>query len=418
MSPIKTFACLLIGALLGGAAGADEDRFYASLMGQYMLPDNVRTAQNDLGWRVAFGMPVTSRLNLELSYLSHSYDLNPAGSSDQSGFGVDALWFFDRDGALDPYLLLGLARLSDDAGLASVDYTSRQVGIGLMDDIQENLAMRAEIRLYNTADPVRAIDYSIGLGVTWMFGEAARTRVPSLPARRDSDGDGVFDDADACPGTPAGAAVDAQGCPPPADADGDGVLDAADACPGTARGAKVDARGCELDSDGDGVKDSADRCPNTPAGRTVDAQGCELDSDGDGVKDSADACPATPAGTRVDAKGCTLASLIELEGVTFETGSAQLTGASQAKLDEAAQTLKQNPGLAVEVAGHTDSLGDAEKNRALSQRRAESVRDYLVSAGVAADTISARGYGEDEPMASNDTAAGRAENRRVELRVK
>ena len=418
MSKLASISCLLLAAALSGTATADEERMYAALMGQYVLPDEVRSAKSDLGWRAAFGMPVWSKLNLELSYLRHDYELNPSGELGQSGFGVDALWFFDRDGALDPYVLVGLAKLSDETTPSSEDYTSRQLGLGLMDAINDNLALRAEVRLYNTDHAVKAIDYSIGIGLAWYFGEPVRTRVPSLPVRRDADGDGVLDDADACPGTPAGTAVDGRGCALPGDADGDGVRDDADACPGTPRGAPVDARGCELDGDGDGVKDRADRCPTTPAGRTVDATGCEPDGDRDGVVDASDKCPTTPAGTRVDARGCTLASLIKLEGVTFETNSAQITAASQAKLDEAAQTLKQNPGLQVEVAGHTDALGDAEKNRALSQRRAESVRDYLVAAGAAADAITARGYGETEPLASNDAAAGRAENRRVELRVK
>src|SRR6059036_110149 len=127
----------------------------------------------------------------------------------------------------------------------------------------------------------------------------------------DSDRDGVPDGIDKCPGTPAGAHVDATGCP--VDSDADGVPDGIDQCPGTPAGAHVDAKGCPVDSDGDGVPDGVDQCPNTPPGVAVDAAGCPLDSDKDGVPDGIDKCPNTPAGATVDASGCPLDT--DLDGV-------------------------------------------------------------------------------------------------------
>src|SRR5436305_2829037 len=123
---------------------------------------------------------------------------------------------------------------------------------------------------------------------------------------KDSDHDGVSDTKDACPDTPAGAAVDSKGCP--IDSDHDGVYDGIDKCPGTPTGAHVDATGCPTDSDADGVPDGIDQCPATPAGVHVDAKGCPVDSDGDGVPDGVDQCPNTPAGVAVDAAGCPLDS--------------------------------------------------------------------------------------------------------------
>src|SRR5213083_284296 len=127
----------------------------------------------------------------------------------------------------------------------------------------------------------------------------------------DSDRDGVYDGIDKCPGTPAGAHVDATGCP--SDGDADGVPDGIDQCPDTpagvhvdAKGCPVDAAGCTLDSDKDDDPDGIEQCPNTPAGATVDASGCPLDADLDGVPDGLDQCPNTPAGTKVDAAGCPL----------------------------------------------------------------------------------------------------------------
>ena len=124
----------------------------------------------------------------------------------------------------------------------------------------------------------------------------------------DTDNDGVTDDKDLCPGTPAGTKVGPKGCPWIADSDGDGVMDDLDQCPGTTAGIKVNSKGCPLsaDSDGDGVADAKDQCPNTPAGTKVDAKGCPVpvDSDGDGVMDDKDQCPDTPVGTKVGPTGC------------------------------------------------------------------------------------------------------------------
>ncbi len=232
----------------------------------------------------------------------------------------------------------------------------------------------------------------------------------------DSDGDGVSDDMDRCPGTPAGTAVDANGCPLPGDADGDGVNDNLDRCPNTPAGNRVDANGCELDADGDGVVDRLDQCPGTPAGAKVDAKGCDLDSDNDGVVDSKDQCPDTPAGDRVDVNGCSFKEELKLPGVVFETNKAELVDSSSASLNDAVATLKRYPDIKVEVAGHTDSVGSDAYNRRLSQSRAETVMAYLKNAGVT-NELTARGYGERQPIADNNSEEGRQANRRVVLRI-
>lgn len=180
----------------------------------------------------------------------------------------------------------------------------------------------------------------------------------------------------------------------------------------------------EGDSDGDGVMDSKDDCPNTPKGAYVDGRGCPHDSDGDGVWDGIDQCPNTPRGTEVDSKGCPVRkALFEpnkktlvLEGVNFEFNSAKLTSDSYSVLDRVVRSLQEWPDIRVEVGGHTDSKGSDQYNRTLSDRRAKAVRDHLVSRGVARSRLEAKGYGESDPIASNDTDAGRAKNRRVELK--
>jgi OmpA family protein/outer membrane protein with beta-barrel domain/thrombospondin type 3 repeat protein len=255
----------------------------------------------------------------------------------------------------------------------------------------------------------------------------------------DSDGDGVPDGIDQCPNTPHGATVDAKGCP--SDSDGDGVPDGIDQCPNTPHGAIVDAKGCPLDSDGDGVPDGIDKCPTTPPGTKVDATGCPLvpvvgggDEDGDGVPDSLDKCPHTPPGTKVDAHGCMLlfappesvtqrapgapppkpAALI-LTGVQFETGRSALRAVSYAVLDQVAASLMANPDIRIEIAGYTDNTGPLPVNIRLSQARAIAVRAYLARKGVSPMRMNARGYGPSNPVATNTTPDGRAQNRRVEL---
>lgn len=152
--------------------------------------------------------------------------------------------------------------------------------------------------------------------------------------------------------------------------------------------------------------------PQPPQTSEAEAQ---PDGDGDGVPDSMDLCPDSEAGAAVNAMGCAPRVGIVLEGVVFSTGSNELTADARQRLDRVAATLAQQDQLKAEVAGYTDSRGNAEANRRLSQRRAEAVMAYLVEKGIAADRLSARGYGQDNPIASNNNEAGRQRNRRVEL---
>ena len=185
-------------------------------------------------------------------------------------------------------------------------------------------------------------------------------------------------------------------------------------------GALIDAQGCAFDTDGDGVVDGIDMCANTPAGVSVDRVGCPFDTDRDGVEDHNDLCPATPLGTIVDAVGCPLPgqNILSLTGVNFDTNKAVLTPASQDILEQAVTLLKQTDAvIEVRVEGHTDSRGSEAYNMTLSQKRAEAVVDYLVSRGVSSTSLIPVGMGETSPVASNDTAAGRAANRRVDFVV-
>ncbi len=193
------------------------------------------------------------------------------------------------------------------------------------------------------------------------------------------------------------------------DADGDGVLDNVDNCPNVPGD---DPFGCPMpakDSDNDGVADASDQCPNTP-NMKVNALGCPFDTDGDGVADNKDRCPNTPQGAEVNLSGCWV-----LANVRFDTDKSQVKAKHYGVLERAYRVLAQNPGLKIEVQGHTDSVGTADYNQALSQRRAISVKQYLLEKGIAASRLSAGGYGLTQPIDSNATGDGRSRNRRVQL---
>ncbi|MBN1905375.1 MAG: OmpA family protein [Deltaproteobacteria bacterium] len=227
----------------------------------------------------------------------------------------------------------------------------------------------------------------------------------------DTDGDGVVDRLDDCPGTPKGTPVDYKGCPLK-DSDNDGVYDDKDKCPGTPAGVKVNVDGCPVDSDGDGVTDDRDKCPGTPAGVKVDANGCPvvLDEDKDNVPDDIDECPKTPDGATVNKAGCWV-----LNSVLFEINQATIKSAFYAELDKVVNILNSNPALGIEIEGHTCSLGSDANNLKLSERRAKAVMDYLISKGIDKSRLSSKGYGETKPAESNDTDEGRQANRRVQL---
>jgi outer membrane protein OmpA-like peptidoglycan-associated protein len=273
----------------------------------------------------------------------------------------------------------------------------------------------------------------------------------------DDDKDGVFNDIDRCPDTPAGALVDEWGCP--VDTDGDGVPDYLDKCPGTPAEAYglVDENGCPVDTDGDSVPDYLDKCPGTPAEAygLVDENGCPVDTDGDGVPDYLDKCPGTPAEAYglVDENGCpkdtdgdgmpdyldecpTVKGTIEnkgcpvvkeavkkvfekaLQGIQFETGKSSIKKTSFPILNQIITIMKENPDYLLIINGHTDNVGKPDKNLILSEDRANSVQNYLIKGGIDPFRLTAKGYGDTQPVVENTTKANKAKNRRVEFIVK
>ena len=194
-----------------------------------------------------------------------------------------------------------------------------------------------------------------------------------------------------------------------------------------------------VDDDRDGVPDSEDWCATSPAGVRVGPTGCadweipvacerelppippppppKVDADHDGVYDNADACAGTPRGMPVDEKGCVVIEKVVLSGVNFALGSAQLAPKASTTLRTVAQAMKASPQVQVEIGGHTDSVGPADKNQRLSERRANAVKQFLVGEGIDAARLTVKGFGEAEPVAGNETTEGRTQNRRVVFKV-
>lgn len=229
----------------------------------------------------------------------------------------------------------------------------------------------------------------------------------------DTDGDGLLDKDDNCPNE-AGPQEN-NGCPWP-DTDNDGILDKDDDCPNIAGSAEHN--GCP-DTDGDGIRDMDDRCPETPG--SIEHKGCP-DSDGDTLADLDDECP-TIAGP-VSNKGCpevTQEVQKQLNDyartILFDTGKATIKAESVTVMVDIIQILNEYPNAKFTVEGHTDSVGSNESNQKLSEARANSVRDFLIDKGIAGNRLTAIGYGEEKPIASNTTALGKKQNRRVEINL-
>ena len=231
----------------------------------------------------------------------------------------------------------------------------------------------------------------------------------------DRDGDGIIDSEDACPDVAGPLVYD--GCP---DTDGDGVLDFLDGCP-TVAGPK-DNNGCPWpDTDGDGMLDKDDDCP-TLAG-PIKNKGCPFqDTDNDGILDKDDECPNTPG--PLSNKGCPeiekeVQEILKMafDNLEFETGKDVIKTTSIPSLTELAGVLIKKPEWRLQITGHTDNVGDDQKNMILSKKRAEAVKNFMISQGITADRLFTLYFGETMPIASNDTPEGRQKNRRVEMKI-
>ncbi len=373
---------------------------------------------------------------------------------------------------LRPYLYVGAGVIMHEKYQSikdeRYDYALPSFGGGLNIKITDVVSLQLqESFMYTTADDIDGEVHEFNDG--YLYHTAGLTF--NLGKKKDDDKDGIADKNDKCPNTPAGVAVDKNGCPYDRDFDGvadyiddcpdakgiaslkgcpdkdqDGIADKEDRCPDTF--GETVLKGCP-DTDKDGVADVDDKCPDTKAGYKVDASGCAMDNDrdgvvneedlcpeitgllafkgcpdtdGDGVSDLTDRCPNVK-GT-IENKGCPEIAKEDIRRITliaskifFETNSAKLKLTSHAQLDDLAAILKRYEAANLTIEGHTDNVGEDAYNMDLSQRRTESVREYLISKGISSERLTAIGYGETRPVGDNKKASGRAQNRRVELKT-
>jgi OmpA-OmpF porin, OOP family len=431
-----------------------------------------------MGWdgaiEVKYGIPRKFIVNLSFNVTS-TYD-DTTATTDQSFkmnstnnayshltgmlIGLTGQYYFLPESNVQPYLLGGVGfdiwKMKTMVGDSTYNFTdlSLKGGAGINFWVSEHIAIDLQgklsyglANLSKSGDPISYGDLSNfknrpfggyiepSIGITYYFGGAPDTdkdgvkdkydQCPDTPLGAivdqygcpiDSDGDGVYDGIDICPATPKNCVVDGVGCP--VDSDSDGVCDGLDKCPDTPKDVHVDVKGCPLDSDGDGVPDYKDQQPDTPKGAIVDENGVAIDSDKDGVPDGIDRCPDTPRDVMIDEYGCPKAKPLTGKltlNIQYETGSFEPDSAARQSLDELVTTMQAYPNLKIAVNGYTDALGSESGNLKLSQKRADVIKDYLVTKGVVVDRIVSKGYGEQNPIADNGTPDGRIQNRRIEI---
>lgn len=358
-------------------AGQQAEAFSVSPMLGYHVFEGDQNTDNEANFGLAIGYNINKRwaVELEARYTPTEIDLSGLDDSDLNiwTFGINALYHFNPDGRFVPYLLGGFGGMTFDSDDFHDDEDfMMNWGLGAKYFLSDTTALRLDARhiidlhsdrpfdqLGSSDDTDHNLIASVGL--YWQFGG-----VTPAPMPLDSDGDGIPDNRDKCPDTPLGTAVDAVGCPP------------VEKVPEPAPAPVVDG-----DDDGDGVPNSRDKCPNTPKGVIVDEHGCEIKF------------------------------TLQLE---FDFDKAVIRPEYHGKLRDAADFIGKYPDAKFLLAGHTDSIGTDAYNLKLSMRRAEAVKNYLVSNfGINAERLYPRGYGESQPTADNSTKEGRQHNRRVEV---
>ncbi|MBI2383702.1 MAG: OmpA family protein [Gammaproteobacteria bacterium] len=409
----KLWGIAALSAIAAPASAVNTEHYRIPYLGgstNYVITDSVREGDNGYGYQATFGVPTKDESRAwELTFFDHAYKRSNIDNRKnyQTGILIDYVRDFGyyswKEGesalsfmpAFKPFWVVGAGFVEEDTFDDKHLHPAIEAGVGALMPIRgqgwglrvdargafqfnkETPEQTAQFSGKGEADKASVLDFRIMLGLQFPLTVFFDRELP-VPAAKECEI----------------AVVDPQ----------TGRTD------------------CAADSDRDGVADTADRCPATPPATAVDATGCAriegpLDDDGDGVPDETDRCPATRGGIKVDESGCAVTQTFNLFDVSFAPDSADLTDDGRRTLDGVADTLLQQENLKVEVAGHTDSIGSEAYNMLLSQQRAEAVVAYFVEKGLASERLSAIGYGESQPLASNESEEGRAQNRRVEFRI-
>lgn len=380
-----TFACGV--GLAAGAAMAQDDagpgkaraaiagRYYVAPMASYTLVDDARGTDDGYGGVLALGKQLVPGFSLEIAALYSSLDSEQGGDSATLTGGQITALFFPGQHNFYGLIGLGFGQVKDHPGLTP-DYNNSlwSAGAGYLlgpfDFVASGMSVRAEALLRGDSHE----EAPVGETVNNVFREA----VFNL---------GLL--------VPLGAGPKPAPEPEP-------------------EPVQVVALVAPVDTDGDGVNDDLDQCPGTAAGTEVDAAGCPKPEP---EPEPAPACAPPAPGQPITLEGCAAGDTVVLSGVNFDFDTARLTPNARTILDGVADALLAAPQNKVELGGHTDAIGADAYNLRLSERRAQSVMDYLVERGVEVERMSAVGHGESMPVADNQSEEGREQNRRVELTI-
>ena len=381
----KIFFSLVSLMMIGIAATAQaeiKDEYFsvAPFIGGYVFEGNENRKESATAG-VRLGYNYTENLVIEgvFNYIpSELEDAPNASTQDVYGLAIEGLYHFMPDSKLVPFIALGIGGIHFGSPDNEWNNLALDYGVGLKYFIKDNIALRADARhilsIDNDDRNKRYNNLLIAFGIDFAFDSK------KLLAK--------FSSEEPSPQT----APVAQAAP--------------------AEPAKV-----VLDADKDGVSDDLDKCPNTPAEAKVNKDGCPMDSDADGVADYLDKCPQTAAGETVAKDGCVYKKESIVINIEFDTARSDIKKKYHDEIKKIADFMKKYPDTNAVIEGHTDNVDihkQPERNIKLSQARADSVRKYLIeNFGIAGPRITAIGYGPQKPVAGNDTPEGRQKNRRI-----
>ncbi|GAB6269186.1 MAG: OmpA family protein [Smithella sp.] len=410
--------------------------FYIGVFGGWVIPDELEPDNGPsinlnqswaVGAKAGYIFPF-KWLAAEVEYMYlHDQDVDDPGTEHYKSNNLMANLILRYPyGMIRPYIGAGAGWSLGEIAGGSIDESFNNYAVqgiaGINLEIIPSLSIDFGYRYFFTECEIPGGDATLGdhiltLGLNYHFGGVKPVPPPPPPPPEPAPV------VKKCSNVPSCCIVDIDGCP--TDSDKDGVCDGCDKCPDTPSCCIVDENGCPKDSDKDGVCDGCDKCPDTPEGCAVDENGCPKDSDKDGVIDCRDKCPDTPAGVKVDKDGCPIPEIVEKGRTTlnvlFDFDKSAIKGNYSKDIDALADVMKKYEDLNVTIEGHTDNINmskDPDYNKKLSQRRANSVKKYLVEkSGIDAKRLTAIGFGAGKPIDSNKTKEGRQKNRRVEAAV-